>query len=259
MVVHYDLLCFALYLLALMAVAMGEAQLRVNEEPASSFLPPRVATVQAPFTNTTVAGCAWAGLICVDIGHACDEPKANKIAYDMARAHCHKKDEDEQQQMQQQQPKSGYAAAVPARFTNTTVAGCAWAGLICVDIGHACDEPKANKIAHDMARAHCHKKDEDEQQQMQQQFILFPEIAVKQQREEAQQTQQLSPQSGVDTTAVAALVQAPFTNTTVAGCVWAGLICVEIGHACDEPKANKIAYDMARTHCHKNEDDPVFV
>lgn len=193
MAVHYDLLCFALYLLALMAVAMGEPQLRVNEEPASSFLPPLVATVQAPFTNTTVAGCIWAGLICVDIGHACDEPKENKIAYDMARAHC----------------------------------------------------PK--------------KKDEDEQQQMQQQFVLFPEIAVKQQREEEQQTQELSPQSGVDTTAVAALVQTPFTNTTVAGCVWAGLICVEIGHACDEPKANKIAYNMARPHCHKNEDDPVFV
>jgi len=43
-----------------------------------------------PTTDCSIGGCGWAGLLCLDVGSACDDKTACKDAYKLAHLHCKK-------------------------------------------------------------------------------------------------------------------------------------------------------------------------
>ena len=137
-------------------VVRGEC-VRYWETPCTSN-----ATVQQPAKpltepcTTTVAGCAWAGMLGLDIGNACDCGIAQKIAYRTALAiykatHPHGGPRQSHEVTSPTSPPQRNSSQEDA--CTTTIAGCGWAGAIGVDIGDACNCDVAHEAAYKTALA----------------------------------------------------------------------------------------------------------
>lgn len=166
--------------------------------------------------DVTVAGCGWAGIIGLDIGHACDCGAAALAAYNAALALHHVFDPAVAQALQLSTRK-----AAPAFETCTTsVPGCAWAGVIGLSVGSACDcgisQAAAYKAGHAL-------------------YDIVQHIV------EPNANKVALPLDAREVTAC---------TTTVAGCAWAGAIGVTAGHACDCGLGQDVAYKAGSSLYH---------